>query len=864
MIGIVFVSHSAKLADGIMELARQMAGAEVKLASAGGMALPGRPLGTDPVLVAKAIEEVYSEDGVLVLMDLGSAVLSAEMALNLLLPAQRPNVVLCEAPLVEGAISAAVQARVGSTMAQVLAEARGALAYKMDHLYPAGAAQVPPEPVEAPADPSTLALQWTVSNRLGLHARPAARFVQTVGRFPNARILVRNLSLGCGPVAANSINSVTMLGLAKGHTMEIVATGPEAQVALKALEALAKDHFGDRDEEPAPITPSVLLPEGNSAGAGGYTGLCGSIGMAAGPARHFRIPAPAIPQDRITDPQAEWARLLEALGEVRAQIQATLSSVTQRLDRSAVDLFQAHLLFLDDPALCDPAHRLVFEEHLNAAAAWQRTSDAMAHAYRSQDNEYLRARAADLEAVGRQVTNVLTGGFQGGPILESPGILIASDLTPAETAQLDPAMVLAICTATGGPTSHSCILARAFGIPAIVGLGEAVLGILEDTPLLVDAGNGRLIPEPDEPALAGFAEWQEASRSEAVEARVHRMEAAITLDGRRVEIGANIGSLADAWAAVEAGADSIGLLRTEFLFSGRQTAPNEDDQFATICAIGEAMAGRPIIIRTLDVGGDKPMPFLETGYEANPFLGWRAIRLCLANPEFFKVQLRAIVRAAALFPVKVMFPMIATLGELRAAKALLAQAQAEVQDRGLAVPPRLETGIMVEVPAAAVLANQFAPEVDFFSIGTNDLAQYTMAAERGNALVAALSDASQPAVLELIRQVVEAGHAQGKWVGLCGELGGDLRAIPILVGLGIDELSMGASMIPDAKRKIRTLDFPSLGESALLAIQPGPVAAQPRNIDTRPSLMLPSPILLPTKARQARRGSIRDRPKNLA
>jgi phosphoenolpyruvate-protein phosphotransferase len=352
-----------------------------------------------------------------------------------------------------------------------------------------------------------------------------------------------------------------------------------------------------------------------------------------------------------------------------------------------------------------------------------------------------------------------------------------------------------------------------------------VLGIPEGTPLLVDAAQGRLVADPDARAMARFAQWQDESRSEAGHAHAHRMEPALTQDGHRVEIGANIGSLADAVAAVEAGADSVGLLRTEFLFLGRQTAPDEEEQWAALCAIGEALAGRPIIVRTLDVGGDKPLPFLDTAPEANPFLGWRAIRLCLAQPEFFKVQLRAIVRTAARYPVKVMFPMIATLGELRAAKALLAEARAEVQARGGAVPQRLETGIMVEVPAAALLAHQFAPEVDFFSIGTNDLAQYTMAAERGNARVAALADASQPAVLELIRQVVKAGHAQGKWVGLCGELGGDPRATPILVGLGVDELSMGAPMIPAAKRRIRKLDFASQRESALRAIRLDPPEA---------------------------------------
>jgi phosphocarrier protein FPr len=521
-----------------------------------------------------------------------------------------------------------------------------------------------------------------------------------------------------------------------------------------------------------------------------------------------------VPGHPAADPGAEWSRLGRALDQVRAQIRADLAGVADRAGREVADLFEAHLLFLDDPALLEPARRLVLEERCNAAAAWHRASEAMARDYRSLGDAYLRDRAGDILAVAGQVVAQLEGVARPALGLAEPGILVAPDLTPADTARLDPAQVQAICTAAGAPTSHSAILARALGIPAVVGLGPALLAIPEGTTLLVDAEAGRVVPEPADDLRASLLARRAALRAEAAEALAASAAPAVTRDGRRVEIGANLASVAEARAAVAAGAEGVGLLRTEFLFTGRASAPDEEEQYQALCALGEALDGRPMVVRTLDAGGDKELPFLDTARDANPFLGWRAIRIGLDRPELLKAQLRAIARAAARHPLKVMFPMIATVSELRAAKALLAEAMAEAGAAGHPVPGRLETGIMVEVPAAALRASQLALEADFFSIGTNDLTQYTLAAERGNPRVAALADAFHPAVLELVRRVVEAAHARGRWVGLCGELGGDPRAIPLLVGLGIDELSMAAPGIPAAKRLVRGLEYEFLRQAA--------------------------------------------------
>jgi multiphosphoryl transfer protein len=415
-----------------------------------------------------------------------------------------------------------------------------------------------------------------------------------------------------------------------------------------------------------------------------------------------------------------------------------------------------------------------------------------------------------VEAVGRQVLLSLLGADATPFQLTEPCILIADDLTPADTAHLDPAQVLGICTAMGGPTSHSAILARALGIPAVAGLGGEIMKTAPGTLIALDGTTGKVMVNPAADLAKELHRRAKAEKAAETEARAASAKPAVTRDQHRVEVVANIGSAKDAGAAVKNGAEGVGLFRTEFLFLDRQTAPDEEEQYQAYMAAAKVMDGRPMIIRTLDAGGDKQLPYLDQGVEANPFLGWRAVRLCLSQPELFKTQLRAIVRVAAVAPVKVMFPMVATLEEWRGAARLLAEAQTEVRAHGVALPARIETGIMVEIPSAALRAAHFAAEVDFFSIGTNDLTQYTLAAERGNPRVAALSDAFHPAVLDLIQRVAEAAHAKGKWVGVCGEMAGDALAVPLLVGLGIDELSMSAPAIPRVKQAIRTLDYKSL------------------------------------------------------
>jgi len=805
VVGIVIVSHSNTLAEGVRELAAEMAGPEVKLELAGGLAEEGA-LGTDAVRVMEAIGRADSGDGVLVLMDLGSAVLSAETALDFLTPEQRESVLLCEAPLVEGAVAAAVAARLGEPLAEVAKEARGGLQGKVAQLGAGEPAAPGPAGTSAPLEEG-LTLRLDIRNPLGLHARPAARFVQTAAGF-DANVQVMNLTSGRGPASGRSLNGLATLGIRQGHEILVSAHGPQAAAALDALAALAKRDF---DEQAAPATPPTpVAPPAAPPDAGqALTGLPGAPGIVSGPARHFRPLDPEIPTGSSGDPEAEWEALTRALDQVRIEIRTARESVAARAGDYSAAIFDAHLLFLDDEALLGPARHAIFDDGKNAAEAWHEAAEAVADDYRALDDEYLQVRAEDLTGVARQVVAALTGVAATGT-LSAPGIVVAADLTPADTASLDRDLALGIATTAGSPTSHSAILARSLGIPAAVGLGEELLSVPEGAELLLDGDAGTVHVEPDAELAAEYKRRAATREQAAQSARAAAAEPAVTLDGRRIEVVANIGSPEDVATAIENGAEGVGLLRTEFLFLERDSMPSEDEQVAAYTSVAKGLEGRPLILRTLDVGADKPLPYLPQRPEANPFLGVRGIRLALEQPELLETQLRAVLRTAAEYPLKVMFPMVATLEEYRQAKAVLADVRAGLERAGAPTPDELDVGVMIEVPAAALAAEQFAPEVDFFSLGTNDLTQYTMAAERGNAAVAGLADGLHPSVLRLIRTVAEAANERGKWAGICGELASDPVAVPVLVGLGIAELSANAPAIPAVKQAVRGLD----GEAA--------------------------------------------------
>lgn len=508
-----------------------------------------------------------------------------------------------------------------------------------------------------------------------------------------------------------------------------------------------------------------------------------------------------IPEQTPANLDAEKARLAAARQEAEGQLHSLSKQILQQVGEAESALFEAQAMFLDDPVLVEKAESAI-DAGNNAEQAWHEASEFFAAQLEGLTDETLRSRSVDVRDVGRRVIEILLG-VESRPMPAGQTILLARDLTPSQTAAMDSSKILAFCTVEGGPTSHTAILANALGIPAVVGMGNTLLDIEDGTVLLVDGTTGLVASNPTPELLAEFDKRIEAESQQRESEVESAAQPALTADGHRVEVVANVGSVDEARKALKYGAEGIGLLRTEFLFINRNKPPDEKTQYSAYRSIFDLMGTRPVVVRTLDVGGDKDVPYYDFGKEANPFLGFRAIRISLDHPDEFKSQLRALLRAGAGHDLRLMFPMIATLDEVRASKKFLHEARSELLSKGVALAEKMQVGIMVEIPSAALLADKFVPEVDFFSIGTNDLTQYTFAAERGNKRVSHLNDSCHPAILRQIERVVQAAHAQGKWVGVCGEMAGDAEAIPILLGLGVDELSMAPARIPSSKRLIR-------------------------------------------------------------
>ncbi|WP_375478957.1 phosphoenolpyruvate--protein phosphotransferase [uncultured Nostoc sp.] len=815
-IAIVIVSHSKQLALGVRELAAQMVQSQVPIAVAAGIEDPENPLGTDPIQVYEAIASVFSDDGVLVLMDLGSALLSAEMAIEFLPEAQQEKVFLCEAPLVEGAIAAVVAAAAGRDIHQVMAEARGALLAKATQLGVSSPLSVV-SPITTNIESPTPEIRLIVSNRLGLHARPAAQFVATAARF-QSQILVRNLTRNTELVRGDSINQVTTLGVRQGHELLITAIGSDADEALAALQGLFANNFGE--DNIALNSPPAFHHEVTSATHGELSGIAASAGVAIAPVVRYQPTHISITEYHVNDPEAEWQRVQTAIHTARQEIQAVFSQASLQIGDVEAAIFDAQLLFLEDPVLLSAAHQRILDNHINAEAAWRAVVDEVATSYRALEDSYLQERVDDVVDVGRRVLRLLAGNAPANLHLQSPAILVATDLTPSDTAGLDPTKVLGICTTSGSATSHSAIIARTLGIPAVLGVDAQVLHLADGTLMALDGESGKAWVEPESDILDLLRAKQSAWQTAQQEARATAHQPAITRDGRQVSVFANIGSINDVQVAVASGAEGVGLLRTEFLYLDRTSAPTEEEQLLVYQAIVQVLDNRPLIIRTLDVGGDKPLPYIKVGFpEANPFLGWRGIRFCLDRPELFKTQLRAILRASVGHQIKIMLPMIATVTEVRAAKVILGEVQAELNQAGISFDAAMKVGIMVEVPSAVAIADQLAAEVDFFSIGTNDLSQYVMASDRTNPRVANLVDALHPAVLRMVQQTIQAGHTAGISVGLCGELAADTLATPILLGLGLDELSVNPQSIPRVKQAIARLSIVESEAIAASALQ---------------------------------------------
>ena len=546
------------------------------------------------------------------------------------------------------------------------------------------------------------------------------------------------------------------------------------------------------------------------------TGIAASDGIAIAKAFLVEEPDLSFEISKSNDSQQEKERLAKAIADSKVEIEKIKAVASNALSEEEAQVFDAHLMVLEDPELQQAYTQKIDDETLNAESAVRQTADFYIEIFKGmEDNPYMQERAADIKDVtDRLVAHLLGVKIPDLSTIDEEVVVVAYDLTPSDTAQLNRQFVKGFATDIGGRTSHSAIMSRSLEIAAVVGTGNVSKEINDGDTVIVDGLNGDVIVNPDDATIAEYekiaadflarkAEWEKLKDAET-----------LTKDGKKFEIAANIGTPKDLEGVHSNGAEAIGLYRTEFLYMDSDEMPTEDEQFESYKVVLEGMNGHPVVVRTMDIGGDKHLPYLQLPEEMNPFLGYRAIRIGLNQPELLRVQLRALLRASVYGSLRIMFPMISNLPEFRAAKAIYEEEKAKLESEGVEVADDIQVGIMIEIPAAAVIADQFAKEVDFFSIGTNDLIQYTMAADRMNEHVSYIYQPFNPSVLRLIKNVIDASHKEGKWTGMCGEVAGEPMAAPLLVGMGLDEFSMSASSVLKIRSLISKLDSNEMAELA--------------------------------------------------
>ncbi|MEB7659808.1 phosphoenolpyruvate--protein phosphotransferase [Staphylococcus xylosus] len=548
-------------------------------------------------------------------------------------------------------------------------------------------------------------------------------------------------------------------------------------------------------------------------------GIAASDGVAIAKAYLLVEPDLSFDNEKVTDIDAEIAKFNHAIETSKVELTKIRNNAEENLGADKAAIFDAHLLVLDDPELIQPIEDKIKNEQVNAPTALSDVTGQFITIFESMDNEYMKERAADIRDVSKRVLAHILGVELPNPsMIDESVVIIGNDLTPSDTAQLNKEFVQGFVTNIGGRTSHSAIMSRSLEIAAVVGTKSITKEVKQGDMIIVDGLTGEVIIDPTEDEVIAYQNKRERFFEDKQALQQLRDEPSTTADGKHVELAANIGTPDDLKGVIENGAEGIGLYRTEFLYMGRDEMPTEDEQFEAYKKVLETMEDKRVVVRTLDIGGDKELPYLNLPEEMNPFLGYRAIRLCLDQPDIFRPQLRALLRASTYGKLNIMFPMVATIKEFRDAKALLLEEKENLTNEGIEVSDDIELGIMVEIPSTAALADVFAKEVDFFSIGTNDLIQYTMAADRMSERVSYLYQPYNPSILRLVKQVIKASHNEGKWTGMCGEMAGDETAIPLLLGLGLDEFSMSATSILKARRQIKGLSQNEMEELADRAI----------------------------------------------
>ncbi|MTJ84057.1 MAG: phosphoenolpyruvate--protein phosphotransferase [Telmatospirillum sp.] len=800
MIGLVLVSHSRALATALSQLVLQMTGPDFPVVVAAGVGDDHQEIGTDAVHIAEVLQPFCEGDGAVVLMDLGSAVLSAQTALELLdaegITGAADKIRLCAAPIVEAAIAAAVQAKAGASLDAVVSEAKGALAAKAAQLGDDAPAPSAGPDGAAAADEAGLTLDLVIENPHGLHARPAATLVQTAARF-QADIRLRNLSNGRGPAPARSMTGIGLLQIRKGDAVRFEVSGTDAGTAVATLRELADARFGEAADGSEPGTPAPVMTP-TPVGGTGTPPVAISEGIAIG----RPLPLASLEVDLRDGPTAtpaeERARLTEALRQASDGI-----GTSHIGSGAATDILAAQALILSDPAVIEAVETRILRDGQSALAAWRGETQALADAYGAMEDDYLRARAADLRDLSNRVCRILAGVTAPQTLApEPPAILLVDELLPGDAMAADPRHVLGILARSGSPTAHAAIIARSRGIPMVVSARDWTAAAEAET-VALDGATGEVWIDPDDDArlLIAGRQRDHLARLQVFDSTKHLP--ATTLDGVTIAVFANVGNATDAAAATENGAEGVGLLRTEFVYLGRQSVPTEDEQVAALDAVFAPLGPGPLVVRTPDIGADKPLAFLPQPPEHNPFLGIRGVRLSFRHPDFFASNLRAILRAGTGRDLRIMVPMVTSPDEMEQARALAQAAHRTLEAQGIPHVWPVSLGMMVEVPSAALMVEQFSRSADFFSIGTNDLTQYILAAERGNADLDDLQDPVHPAVLQTIAGICAGARTAGRHVGVCGDAASDPLAAALLIGCGVQSLSARANRVGAIKAMVR-------------------------------------------------------------
>jgi multiphosphoryl transfer protein len=803
MVGLVLVSHSRRLAEATVDLIKRTIGPDISIAAAGGVGDDRSELGTDALDIQEAILKVRSPDGVLVLMDMGSAILSAETAKELVSFEMTDPLVLCSAPLVEGSIAAAVQIQIGSALTEVTSAAQQGLAPKQEQL----ADTAPPDERELiPTEEKELipaegkVLEINIQNEHGLHLRPAANLIKTLAPY-KATVQIENLSAKRGPIAAKSLVDLARLQIRHGDQVRFNIAGPDQDAALSAINGLVQTNFGDNAAPAAKTAPRAAAGQPFPV----------SAGIAIGHPIFLEQLEPPIPSYTVPDEPAaavEFEKLQGALNRAEKAFTSRFERLQARLDPETLAILEAQRLILTDQTIIVEVQNRIHDQHENAAQAWHTVLTGLAAEQEAVSDEYLRARAADFREIRSLVLNELREDKEKLVLPDNGAnaILVCDELTPSLADTIGSTFIQGVLQLHGGPTSHGAILARALRLPSIGGAASAGDQIRQAAFVAFDGEKGTLWIDPSPELRATIEATQAASRSAFESALAQSREPAKTKDGLLINIAANAGSKEDVASALRYGADSIGLFRSEFLFQKFDQLPSEEEQLSAYQDALAPFGSRLITLRLLDIGGDKPLPFLTVPHEANPFLGVRGLRLLFQNPEFCRSHLRAVLRLAADHQIRILVPMVTDHSELVQLRKLFEELHQELISENLPHTWPAPIGAMIETPSAAILAGQIAAECDFLSFGTNDLTQYVLCAERGNPALNLYADALHPAVLRICQPAIEAAQNRKISVSVCGEIGSDPEAVPILLGLGLRDLSVTSAAVPNIKALVRELD----------------------------------------------------------